>query len=190
MIRLWDCLYQLKAICCTQGKYIFSSLFNVPLSSPFAGQDNQLQLFEFLGRIIGKALYERVLIDVPFTSFFLNKWLGRKSYVDDLPSLDPEVHQGLMFLKDYDGNVNDLSLSFSLNVDAGNGQTRVVDLVPNGRHTVVTKENRMQYIHLVANYKLNTQIARPCKYFFRGLSDLIKPDWLQMFSEVRFQLDF
>jgi ubiquitin-protein ligase E3 C len=128
-----------------------------------------------------------VLIDVPFAPFFLSKWLGKKSYLDDLPLLDKELYQGLMFLKSYEGDMEDLSLSFSLDINAF-GENKVVDLVKGGRSIPVTKENRMKYVYLVANYKLNMQIARPCRYFFKGLSDLINPEWLLMFSENELQV--
>lgn len=36
-------------------------------------QDNHLQLFEFTGKILGKAVYEGIVVDVPFASFFLSQ---------------------------------------------------------------------------------------------------------------------
>ncbi|KAJ3307475.1 hypothetical protein HDV03_000123 [Kappamyces sp. JEL0829] len=135
-----------------------------PSPSEYASGESQLNLFEFLGRII-----------------------GRKSYLDDLPSLDPELYHGLLFLKNYSGNVEDLCLSFSLTMQT-DGETKSIDLIPNGSAIPVTKANRMQYIYLVVNHKLNVQIAKPCRHFFRGLSDLIRPEWLSMFSESELQV--
>lgn len=40
--------------------------------------------------------------------------LGRQSYINDLASLDPELYQGLMFLKNYKGNPEELSLNFTV----------------------------------------------------------------------------
>lgn len=37
---------------------------------------SQLMYFEFLGLIIGKALYDGILLDVAFADFFLKKCLG------------------------------------------------------------------------------------------------------------------
>jgi ubiquitin-protein ligase E3 B len=39
--------------------------------------ENHLQLFEFVGRMLGKAVYEGILVDVPFASFFLSLVLGQ-----------------------------------------------------------------------------------------------------------------
>lgn len=45
------------------------------------------------------------------------QWLGRQSFLDDLASLDPELYSGLVFLKHYDGNLEDLALNFTIATD-------------------------------------------------------------------------
>ncbi|KAG0201835.1 hypothetical protein BGX33_010076 [Mortierella sp. NVP41] len=153
----------------------------------FAQERTQLKHYEFLGRILGKALYEGILIDAAFAGFFLSKCLGQVNYLDDLPSLDPELYRGLMFLKNYEGNVEDLSLYFTVD-DEEMGQTITRELIPNGANTLVTRANRIRYIYLTAHYRLNTQIDRQCRAFFQGLSDLIDPKWLWMFNQQELQV--
>ncbi|KAI1321825.1 hypothetical protein EDD11_000101 [Mortierella claussenii] len=153
----------------------------------FAQERTQLQHYEFLGRILGKALYEGILIDAAFAGFFLAKCLGQVNYLDDLPSLDPELYRGLMFLKNYDGNVEDLSLYFTVD-DEEMGQTITRELISNGSNILVTRQNRIRYIYLTAHYRLNTQIDRQCRAFFHGLSDLIDPKWLWMFNQQELQV--
>ncbi|KAH6590315.1 hypothetical protein BASA61_005310 [Batrachochytrium salamandrivorans] len=159
-----------------------------PSTSVYATQDSQLKLMEFLGRIIGKALYDGVLLDSAFAAFFLAKWLGKRSYLDDLPSLDPEFYNGLLFLKKYDGDVEkDLALNFTISENEF-GMAKTVNLVPDGGNIPVTNENRIRYIYLTANYRLNIKIAKQCQAFFRGLSDLIDPNWLKLFNEEELQV--
>lgn len=67
-----------------------------------------LRRYEFLGRILGKCLYEGILVDVNFAPFFLLKWaltggtgsaLKESSYrasLNDLKDLDAELYQGLV----------------------------------------------------------------------------------------------
>jgi hypothetical protein len=62
--------------------------------------------------------------------------------------------------------------------------SEIIDLVPNGRNIPVTNENRIRYIYLVANYRMNIQIGKQCKAFFRGLSTIIDPKWIRMFNQV------
>ncbi|ORX81981.1 HECT-domain-containing protein [Anaeromyces robustus] len=159
-----------------------------PNPHSYARQDERLRYYEFLGRILGKALYEGILVDVFFASFFLSKWvkLGGISYLDDLPSLDEELYKGLLYIKNYKGDIRDLSLTFSID-DEQFGVAKSIDLIANGSSIPVTDENKIQYIYHMANYKLNTQIYPQCKAFFRGLSDLIEPRWLQMFNQQELQ---
>lgn len=51
-----------------------------PNPHSYAREQAQLDWYRFIGRILGKALYEGILIDVRFADFFLAKWLGRQSY--------------------------------------------------------------------------------------------------------------
>lgn len=78
---------------------------------------HSLNWYRFIGRILGKALYDGILVDVAFAGFFLAKWLGKQSFLDDLASLDPDLYRGLIFLKHYQGNPEDLSLNFTIAVE-------------------------------------------------------------------------
>ena len=75
---------------------------------------HHLQHFRFLGLLLGKALYEGVLIELPLAGFFLSKILGQFNFVDDLPSLDEELYRNLMFLKAYEGDCEELGLNFAI----------------------------------------------------------------------------
>eukprot|EP00095_Tigriopus_kingsejongensis_P006661 maker-scaffold363_size195477-snap-gene-0.52 protein:Tk06661 transcript:maker-scaffold363_size195477-snap-gene-0.52-mRNA-1 annotation:"ubiquitin-protein ligase e3c" len=138
----------------------------------------------FIGRMLGKALYENHLVELPLASFFLSKLLGQHSVnvdIDHLSSLDPELYKNLLYLKTYEGDVVDLGLDFTM-VSEEVGTTRVHELLPGGSDIPVTNENRIEYIHIVADHKLNRQIRAQCNAFRQGLSDVINLDWLRMFS--------
>lgn len=48
--------------------------------------------------MLGKAIYEKVLIEPQFAGMFLNHLLGRVNLIDDLPSLDEEVYYKYYYL--------------------------------------------------------------------------------------------
>lgn len=58
-------------------------------------------MIEFLGRVVGKALYEGILLDYSFSHVFVQKLLGRYSFLDELSTLDPEIYRNLMYVKVY-----------------------------------------------------------------------------------------
>lgn len=66
-----------------------------------------------------------MLVELPFASFFLSKLLGTSADVDihHLASLDPEMYRNLLFLKSYEGDVEELGLNFTVvNNDLGEAQ--------------------------------------------------------------------
>ncbi|KAI0090858.1 HECT-domain-containing protein [Irpex rosettiformis] len=158
-----------------------------PNPHSYAKESHSLSWYRFIGRILGKALYDGILVDVAFAGFFLAKWLGKQSFLDDLATLDPELYNGLIFLKHYDGNPEDLSLNFAVALDEF-GVTKTIPLIPNGDKIAVTKENRLRYIYLMSHYKLNRQIKEQSDAFFEGLSEIIDPKWLRMFNQQELQI--
>ena len=67
---------------------------------PAAGDlQHGLPMIEFLGRIVGKAMYEGILLDYSFSHVFIWKLLGRYIFLDELSILDPELYQSLIYLK-------------------------------------------------------------------------------------------
>ena len=123
--------------------------------------------YYFIGRILGKALYENLLVELPLASFFLSKLLGQTLInvdIDHLYSLDPELHKNLLYLKTYEGDVQDLDLDFTIAVDDF-GENKVVLLKTDGDEIAVTNVNRIEYILLVADFKLNKQIKKQCSAF-------------------------
>ncbi|KAI9761770.1 MAG: Protein phosphatase PP2A regulatory subunit B [Chaenotheca gracillima] len=170
-----------------------------------------LRRYEFLGRVIGKCLYEGILVDVGFAPHFLLKWAltgGSKaasresSYranLNDLRDLDEALYQGLLQLKNYPGNVEDFSLNFTITDtistprrtedghEAPSTRTITRDLRPNGSNIPVTNENRLFYISYVARHRLQVQPRAQTNAFLRGLGEIIQPEWLAMFNQSELQ---
>ncbi|XP_037945574.1 ubiquitin-protein ligase E3C [Teleopsis dalmanni] len=143
----------------------------------------------FIGRILGKAIYENLLVELPLAEFFLTKLAGKYADVDihQLASLDPELYKNLLYLKDYEGDVSELNLDFTVTTSSF-GQTQLVELKPNGQSISVTDSNRIEYLQLMADFKLNKQIQRHCSSFRKGLSNVLPVEWLYMFSNKELQI--
>lgn len=66
--------------------------------------------------------------------------------------------RNLLFVKNFSGDVTELGLDFSV-VNEVLGVTSHVELKPNGKNIVVNNNNRIEYVHLMADYKLNKQVG-------------------------------
>ena len=53
------------------------------------------EYFNFLGRLLGKAMYEGITLEPRFADFFLRKLIGKQNSLNDLKSLDPELYKSL-----------------------------------------------------------------------------------------------
>ncbi|KAG2492353.1 hypothetical protein HYH03_009301 [Edaphochlamys debaryana] len=59
------------------------------------------RLLAFLGRMLGKALWENVLLELPLAGFFLKKFRGAHCDLNDLPTLDPDLYRSLLRLREH-----------------------------------------------------------------------------------------
>jgi ubiquitin-protein ligase E3 C len=126
-------------------------------------------------------------VDIPLAPFFIAKLLGRKNYFDELHGLDPQLHKSLLQIKKYKGNVEDLCLDFTVSSGEVMGSTPL-ELFPGGAAVNVTNSNRHQYVHLVADYRLNQQIAVQCRHFIHGFSKVRIVRVFQFFFPIEYFL--
>ena len=149
------------------------------------GQAACLESFRFLGRILGKAIYEGVTIQLPLVPFFLNNVLGRGNSLDDLRLLDAQQHRGLQQLLGME-DVEDACMYFS-DSEEFLGETIETDLIPNGRDVPVTNANVVRYLHLLSHHRLVGATRQVTAAFVEGLFDIVDRHWLTMFSSAELQ---
>ncbi|ODA79904.1 hypothetical protein RJ55_05501 [Drechmeria coniospora] len=160
---------------------------------------NLFKRFEFLGRIVGKCMYEGILVDLAFAGFFLLKWPSAgtkgenacKGSINDLRDMDAELYNGMLRLKNYAGDLSDLGFDFTVEdqVSAPGQPVKTVTrkLIANGDLTPVTNDNRLLYISYMARHRLVVQPSLQTAAFLRGLHTMIKPSWLSMFNQSELQ---
>ncbi|KAK3641063.1 ubiquitin-protein ligase (E3) [Elasticomyces elasticus] len=162
-----------------------------------------LKQFEFAGRVIGKCLYEGILVDVSFAGYFLKKWAltggvgaaaresGYRANINDLKLLDGGLYRGLLALKNAPAEqVEDFGLTFVVDDLVGvEGHKEVIEreLVPGGANMGVTAENRLFYINRMSWYRLQGQSASQTSAFLKGLGSIVQPSWMSMFNQSELQ---
>lgn len=146
-----------------------------------------LHNYEFLGRVLGKAVYESILVEPQFCLPFLNTLLGKRNSLEDLKNFDMEYYKNLTKLLSLnEKEIEDLGLTFEITLGEGSSMhTR--ELLPGGRSKQVTKQNVIQYVHLVSHQRLNVEGAVQTRSFLRGFRDLIPAPWVRLFSAYELQ---
>jgi E3 ubiquitin-protein ligase HUWE1 len=147
---------------------------------------DHLSYFKFVGRIIGKAIYDGRLLDCYFTRSFYKLMLGIDVDYKDIEAIDPSYHKSLEWI--LNNEITDvLDLNFVLEVDEF-GRQRTVELIPNGKNTPVTDENKHEYVHLIAQQRLVVAIKDQINAFLTGFQEIIPKDLIKIFNEQELEL--
>lgn len=165
-----------------------------------------LDMCHFFGMVIGKCLYDNVLLDLSFAPFFFEtcaklggilyfNLMGDKVDVmsaavnlNELKGLDISLYNSLIYiLKQNERSKFDaMEIPFAIDgvfFDSSGVQHHVT--VPLGNYksdTHVTPETRMHFVKLMTNFKINVQSRLQMKAFAKGLFEVIKPHWLLLFD--------
>ncbi|KAM7539473.1 hypothetical protein Aperf_G00000055181 [Anoplocephala perfoliata] len=146
-----------------------------------------LDYFHFIGRVIGMALFHGRCIDGGFTLAFYKRILGRKVCLQDLELVDHDFYQSLVFIRDNDVDELDLELYFSGNYYKF-GSLQEDELKPGGKEIKVTEANKMEYLKLMVEWRLNRGVTEQTESFLEGLFEVVNPSWLQVFDERELEL--
>lgn len=147
---------------------------------------SHLLYFKFVGRIIGKAIYDGKLVDCYFTRSVYKHMLGKPTDTSDMEAVDPEYHKSLVWILEND--ITDvLDLTFSMEMEEF-GQQKIVDLKPDGRNIVVTQSNKHEYVQLVVENRLTNAIREQITAFLSGFHDIIPKELVAIFNEKELEL--
>ncbi|KIZ04485.1 E3 ubiquitin-protein ligase HUWE1 [Monoraphidium neglectum] len=148
---------------------------------------SHLSFFSFVGRLVGKALYDGQLMDAYFTRSFYKHMLGQPLTYVDLEAVDPGYYKNLAWMLEHDitGVLEDLT--FTAESDYF-GKTEVVELVPGGRELRVDEASKRRYVDLVARHRMTGSIKAQIKAFLDGFWELVPRDLLSVFNDHELEL--
>ncbi|XP_030415015.1 apoptosis-resistant E3 ubiquitin protein ligase 1 isoform X3 [Gopherus evgoodei] len=170
---------------------------NQALVHPNPGRPPHLRLkvYEFAGRLVGKCLYEsslggayKQLVRARFTRSFLAQIIGLRMHYKYFETDDPEFYKSkVCFILNND--VSEMELVFAEEKYNKLGQLeKVVELVTGGAQVLVTNENKIFYLNLLAQYRLANQVREEVDHFLKGLNELIPENLLAIFDENELEL--
>lgn len=145
-----------------------------------------LSFFKFIGRIIGKAIFDDCFLDCHFSRAVYKKILDRPVSLKDMENLDLEYFKSLMWMLEND--ITDIiTEDFSVETD-DYGEHKIIDLVPDGRNIPVTEANKQEYVRLVVEYRLQTSVIEQMNNFIAGFHEIIPRDLIAIFDEQELEL--
>ncbi|KAJ7132750.1 hypothetical protein C8R43DRAFT_929975 [Mycena crocata] len=144
-----------------------------------------LSFFKFVGRVIGKAIYDGRLLDAYFARSLYRQLLGKPVDYKDVEWVDPEYYNSLCWILENDPTA--LDLTFSVEADEF-GVNRIVPLKEGGETLPVTQENKREFVQLSAQYRLYSSIKDQIENLSTGFYEIIPKDLITIFNEQELEL--
>ncbi|KAF8252457.1 hypothetical protein K440DRAFT_651549 [Wilcoxina mikolae CBS 423.85] len=145
-----------------------------------------LSFFKFIGRIIGKALYEGRVLDCHFSRAVYKRILGKSVSLKDMETLDLEYYKSLVWM--LENNIDDvITETFSVEVDEF-GARRTIDLIPDGSNIPVTNENKQDYVRHMVEHRLLHSVNEQINNFLIGFHDIVPAELISIFNEQELEL--
>ena len=147
--------------------------------------EEHLQYFRFIGRIVGMAVFHKKLINGFFIRPFYSMMLGKRITLKDMESVDAEYYNSLVWIKENDPEC--LCLTFQVD-DEVFGEQVQKDLVLGGGDIEVTEENKMEYIECIIKWRFVSRVQDQMNHLMEGFHDVITMGSINSFDEGELEL--
>ena len=145
-----------------------------------------LSYFEFIGRVVGLAIFHQRFVDAFFVPAFYKMLLQKSVNVEDLEGIDADLYRSLKWTLD-NPIEGVLDLTFAVD-DVKFGEVISVDLKAGGKEISVTDENKKEYVELVAEWRIRKRVSDQMKAFGKGFFDIIPREMIEIFDERELEL--
>jgi E3 ubiquitin ligase SMURF1/2 len=157
-----------------------------PASESKLGKDH-LQYYEFVGRLLGKALIEGHNMKMSLALPLIKHILEVPISFSDLEFLDEELYKNALWMKQND-HAELLAIDFTVQVITSEGKSETIELVPGGKNIDVTDSNKKQYLELLLKHYMFGSIAPQLTALLRGFYDIVPQFLVTVFDYQEFDL--
>ena len=146
-----------------------------------------LKQFEFIGKIMAKAIYDGMMLDCYFTRIIYKLITNTPISYHDMEDYDPVFYKSIKILLENDYTGRDTDLTYSYNHD-NFGEMQIIDLIENGRNIDVTEENKFDYVQKLCSAKLYENIKPQVKALLKGFYQIIPQKLISIFNYRELEL--
>lgn len=155
-------------------------------ASEISCPEDHLIYFRFLGRVMGKALFDGQLVAGHMVRHLYKHMLGWPVMFDDLELPDEDYYKSLKQLLEVD-NVEDLCLDFTF-LENALGENRTVELMEGGVDVTVTNDNLPEFLEANLKYHMMDRVKPQLTELLLGFYDVIPEPLLTIFDFQELEL--
>uniref|UniRef100_A0A1I8B182 E3 ubiquitin-protein ligase n=1 Tax=Meloidogyne hapla TaxID=6305 RepID=A0A1I8B182_MELHA len=160
------------------------------LTHPLSSKQNELRLkrFEFIGRLLGQALIDSRMLDLPLSPAFFKWLIGEEESLgtEDFEKLEPTIFRSLREIVQTEEQKDFESLDVYF-VYPGEPS---MELCKGGKNLQVAMNNCKQFLELVCYWRLVEGVRSEMEAVRRGFRLVINKDSLRIFSSDEMELLF
>ncbi|EFC39276.1 HECT domain-containing ubiquitin ligase [Naegleria gruberi] len=148
---------------------------------------DHLQYFQFIGKLIGKAISDNKIMDTHFTKVIFKLMAGKPVMFEDLEAVDPTMYlslKKLLLLEDIE-NIMEMTFTADLN---DFGENNVYELCFNGAEIEVNDGNKHEFVEAYSKWKLVESVRPQVEKMLEGIYEVLPPEFLTIFSETELEL--
>ncbi|XP_043982008.1 probable E3 ubiquitin-protein ligase HERC4 isoform X1 [Gambusia affinis] len=143
-----------------------------------SGASQEDQRFHLFGVLCGLALYNKVIIYLPFPLVLFKKLLGVRPSLDDLKEFSPTYGNGLQSILDTEEDPEEMYFTIPWSG---------ADLDPENPDKQVTSENKREFVDAFVNHVFNTSVEVVFYEFKRGFFQVCDRDLVKLFTPRELQ---
>jgi len=142
---------------------------------------DHLTYFRFIGRVMGKAIFDRQLVNGRMLKHLYKHILSWPVMFKDLKDVDEEYYNSLKGFEGMGEDVECAYIDFTVTEDTL-GMKKTVELIPGGADVDVTAENLSDYIEACLKYRLLGRYEAQLQELLLGFFDVIPEPLLTVFD--------
>jgi hypothetical protein len=170
---------------CPNGIHKINSNMDKYIPNPKATSPLAIQMFEFVGKLMGVSLRTKATLPFNFPSLVWKGCVGSNIEVSDIENIDQVLTQTLRILVDPQLSESDFASSLPEDVcfttTSSDGIGNEIELIPGGSYKKVNYHNRSEYSSLVIQFRIH-EFDRQLAAIRRGLATVIPLHTLQLFT--------
>mmetsp|Transcript_13405 Transcript_13405/g.29667 ORF Transcript_13405/g.29667 Transcript_13405/m.29667 type:complete len:781 (-) Transcript_13405:1579-3921(-) len=163
-------------------------LMEINPASEFCCPEDHLIYFRFLGRVMGKALFDRQLVAGHMIPTLYKHMCGWPCQFADLEQVDEEVYENLKKLLEMNPEEMEYCcLDFTVTEEVMDVKQEI-ELVPGGKDMDVTCDNLPEYMEATLQYKMMGRVKPQLNELLLGFFDVIPEPILTIFDFQELEL--
>jgi len=173
-----------------QSSHTNQMLMEINPASEFCCEDH-LKYFRFLGRLMGRSLFDQQLVPCHMVQCLYKHILGWPVTFEDLKHLDEDIYRNLKAIETMAKNEEPIDEILCVNFTTAReilGEKEEVELVQGGANIEVTNENYSDYLEASLKYLLLDRVKPQLNELLLGFFDVIPEPLLAIFDFQELEL--